>query len=325
VEFPARLHLFIFSLPQIRKKAPKSLKIFVIFNLKTIIMEDLQSLMACLDDISSKIPDGIYLEMADKMKRIHDELNGNTPFHEDSFYYSDDDSELDSNSDDDSGYDSDYNERARRQVGIQIIRDHLIDYVRSMHQVWEKIEKWEKEVKKELPFIKRMTADRKSQAIKQWCVKNVRWAPGGEAGELVGHLSTAAVLTSGWTWKNLMENGLRAIVMDIGTEDEIVRAKRGFMCYDELSLATIQKLPAFEKKIYDDYWREHNEGLIQKRDEARMNVCKYQDLMQQWEMAAREEENKLRQLDAPVFNRDKWDAETGDFWVNDAGRMVDGP
>jgi len=97
------------------------------------------------------------------------------------------------------------------------------------------------------------------------------------------------------------------------------------MCYDELSLATIQKLPAFEKKIYDDYWREHNEGLIQKRDEAKVNVCKYQDLMQQWEMAAREEENKLRQLDARVYARDKWDAETGDFWVNDAGRMVDGP
>jgi len=261
--------------------------------------------------------------MADKLKRIHDELNGNKPFHEDSFYYSSD--EEDSNSDDDSGYDSDYNERARRQVGIQFVRDHLLDYVRSMHQVWVEVQKWEKEVKKELPFIKRMTAFRKSQAIKQWCVKNVRWAPGGEAGELVGHLSTAAVLTSGWTWKNLMENGLRAIVMDIGTEDEIVRANRGFMCYDELSLATIQKLPAFEKKIYDDYWREHNEGLIQKRDEAKANVCKYQDLMQQWEMAAREEENKLRQLDARVYARDKWDAETGDFWVNDAGRMVDGP
>ena len=43
-------------------------------------MEDLQSLMACLDDISSKIPDGIYLDMADKMKRVHDHMNGNKPF-----------------------------------------------------------------------------------------------------------------------------------------------------------------------------------------------------------------------------------------------------
>jgi hypothetical protein len=65
-------------------------------------MEDLQSLMACLDDISSKIPDGLYLEMADKMKRVHDHMNGNKPFHEDTFYYSDDDSELDSDDDSDS-------------------------------------------------------------------------------------------------------------------------------------------------------------------------------------------------------------------------------
>jgi hypothetical protein len=297
-------------------------------------MEDLQSLMACLDNISGKIGDGMYLDMADKLKRIHDKLNGDKPFHEDSFYYSDDDSELDSNSDDDD--DSDYeahneaareaDERARREVSIQIIRDHLLDYVRSMHQVWVEVQKWEKEVKKELPFIKRMTAFRKSQAIKQWCVKNVRWAPGGEAGELVGHLSTAAVLTSGWTWKNLMENGLRAIVMDIGTEDEIARANRGFMCYDELSLATIQKLPAFEKKIYDDYWREHNERLIQNRREANANVRKYEESMQRWEMCAREQENKLRELDAHVYDRDRWDAENHHFWVDDVtGRLVNGP
>jgi hypothetical protein len=44
-----------------RQNQPKSLEIFVIFNLKTINMEDLQSVMACLDDISSKIGDGMYL------------------------------------------------------------------------------------------------------------------------------------------------------------------------------------------------------------------------------------------------------------------------
>ncbi len=290
--------------------------------------------MACLDDISSKIGDGMYLDMADKMKRIHDKLNGNKPFHEDPFYYSSD--EEDSNSDYDS--DSDYyerarrgvrnaeaDERARREVRIQIIRDHLLDYVRSMHQVWVEVQKWEKEVKKELPFIKRMTADRKKLAIKEWCVKNVRWAPGGEAGELVGHITTTVPFSS-WTWKNLVENGLRAIVMDIGTEDEIVRAERGFMCYDELSLATIQKLPAFEKKIYDNYWREHNEVLIQNRREANAKVREHEEIMQRWEMCAREEENKLRQLGARVYDRDRWDAESHDFWVDDVtGRLVNGP
>jgi len=63
-------------------------------------MEDLRSLMACIDDISSKIPDGLYLEMANKMKRVHDHMNGNKAFHEDTFYYSDDDSELESEEDD---------------------------------------------------------------------------------------------------------------------------------------------------------------------------------------------------------------------------------
>ena len=67
-------------------------------------MEDLQSLMACLDDISSKIPDGLYLEMADKMKRVHDHMNGNKPFHEDTFYYSDDDSVSESDDDSDSDF-----------------------------------------------------------------------------------------------------------------------------------------------------------------------------------------------------------------------------
>ena len=121
-------------------------------------MEDLQSLMACLDAISGKIGDGMYLDMADKMKRIHDKLNGDKPFHEDPFYYSD---EEDSNSDDDSDYEAhiertvrsieatrEADERARREVSIQIIRDHLLDYVRSMHQVWVEVQKWEKEVKK---------------------------------------------------------------------------------------------------------------------------------------------------------------------------------
>jgi len=303
-------------------------------------MEDLQSLMACLDDISGKIGDGMYLDMADKLKRIHDKLNGDKPFHEDSFYYSDDDSELDSNSDDDD--DSDYeahneaareaDERARREVSIQIIRDHLLDYVRSMHQAWAEVQKWEKEVKKEQarapPLITRMTTARKKRAIQRWCEKNVHCATGGEAGEFVGHITTT-VPHSSWTWKNLVENGLRAIVMEIGTDNEIVRAKRGFMCYDELSLATIQKLHAFEKKIYDDFkdecnsLRSINDTFI---ENAKANVCKYEESMQRWEMCAREQENKLRELGARVYARDSWDAEFRDFWVDDDdGLLVDDP
>jgi len=65
-------------------------------------MEDLQSLMSCLDEISSAIGDGMYLQMADKLKNIHSKLNGNKPFHEDTFYYSDEDE------DEDDANDSDY-------------------------------------------------------------------------------------------------------------------------------------------------------------------------------------------------------------------------
>ena len=114
--------------------------------------------------------------------------------------------------------------------------------------------------------------------------------------------------------------------MEIGTEEEIEKAKRKNMCYDDLSLATLKKLPAFEKKIYDDYKREHNEGFLQNRREANANVRKYEELMQKWEECAREEEHKLSVLGARVYDRDRWDAENHHFWVDDVtGRLVNGP
>ena len=62
-------------------------------------MEDLQSLMTCLDEISGQISDGMYLKMTDKFKRVYDKLNGDKPFHEDEFYYSDTASDDESDSD----------------------------------------------------------------------------------------------------------------------------------------------------------------------------------------------------------------------------------
>jgi len=161
-------------------------------------MEDLQSLMTCLDEISGQISDGMYLKMTDKFKRVYDKLNGDKPFHEDEFYYSD------TASDDES--DSDYesprpavrapfapNLDRRRLSDIAHLRDQLLDYVKKMHQEYRVLMKWEKEARRTWTPIKRMTAFRKTQAIKLWCENNVRWASGGEAGELVGYLSTAAV------------------------------------------------------------------------------------------------------------------------------------
>lgn len=285
-------------------------------------MEDLQSLMACLDDISSKIGDGMYLDMANKLKRIHNKLNGDKPFHEDSFYYSSD--EEDSNSDYDS--DSDYNERARRQVTIQLIRDHLLDYVRSMHQVWVDVQKWEKEVKKVIPLIKRMSPVRKAEAIHAFCRKCCDSGKVEDDAALVGLLPRADTFREAWTWKRLVDNGLRAIVMEIGTEEEIEKAKRKNMHYDDLSLATLKKLPAFEKKIYDDYKRGYNDEVVENRREANAKVREHEESMQRWEMCARREEDKLRELGARVYDRDRWDAEAHDFWVDDInGRLVNGP
>jgi hypothetical protein len=43
-------------------------------------------------------------------------------------------------------------------------------------------------------------------------------------------------------------------------------------------------------------------------------------------MCAREEEHKLSVLGARVYDRDRWDAEAHDFWVDDVnGLLVNGP
>ena len=283
-------------------------------------MEDLRNLMACIDEISSQIPDGMYLKMADQMKRVHEHMNGNKSIHDDTFYYSDDDSVLDS--DDDSDSDFSPNLDRTRLSDIALLRDQLLDRVKKMHEEYKVLMKCEKEARRTWTPIKRMTAFRKTQAIKLWCENNVRWAPGGEAGELVGYLSTAAVNgpTSGWTWKNLMENGLRTIVLEIGTEEEKVP---DFVYYDDLSLKTIQKLPAFEKKIYDDYKEECQRRWYVAIQNAKLKVVESKAKMAGFEMFCVDRESELRLADAPVYHRDYWESATNEFWVGENERMVD--
>jgi len=280
-------------------------------------MEDLRNLMACIDEISSQIPDGMYLKMADQMKRVHDHMNGNKSIHDDTFYHSDDDSELES--DDDSDSDFAPNLDRTRLSDIALLRDKLLDVVKKMHEEYKVLMKCEKEARRTWTPINRMTAFRKSQAIKQWCENNVRWAPGGEAGELVGHISTAAAYHS-WTWKNLVENGLRTIVLEIGTEEEKVP---NFVYYDELSLKTLQKLPAFEKKIYDDYKEECQRKMTEYFNNAKLKVVESKATMTGFEMFCVDTERELEQLDAPVYGRDYWESASCEFWVGENGRMVD--
>lgn len=270
-------------------------------------MEDLQSLMSCLDEISNVIGDGMYLSMADKLKNIHNKLNGDRPFHEDSFYYSDED-------DDDSDYETEH-------THIESIRRELLEYVKCMHAEWRNVENWTKVVENISP-IKRMTAARKQQAIHRWCERSRGWRPGGTAGDLIGcgPIVTGSIF---WNWKNLMKNGLHAIVMEIGTEEEIEKAKRKNMHRDDLSLATLKKLPAFEKKIYDDFKESQNEKIFDRRDKAIENVRLHEERMTQYERYAQEEEDKLREHGAVVYGRDYWNPETRDFFVNNDGKMVD--
>jgi hypothetical protein len=261
----------------------------------------------------------MYLKMADQMKRVHDHMNGNRSIHDDTFYYSDDDSELDS--DDDSDSDFAPNLDRTRLSDIALIRSQLLDHVKKMHEEYKVLMKWEKEARRTWTPIKRMTAFRKSQAIKQWCEKNVRWATGGEAGELVGRLSTAGADGCGaWTWKNLMENGLRAIVMEIGTEEEKVP---DFVYYDDLSLKTIQKLPAFEKKLHDDYKEECQRKWYVALQNAKLKVVEAKAEMSRLEMLCVDTEAELRLADAPVYGRDYWESAPCEFWVGENGRMVD--
>ena len=289
-------------------------------------MEDLRNLMACIDEISSQIPDGMYLKMADQMKRVHEHMNGNKSIHDDTFYYSDDDSVLES--DDDSDSDFAPNLDRTRLSDIALLRDKLLDCVKKMHEEYKVLMKWEKEARRtDWTPIKRMTAFRKTQAIKLWCEKNTRWAPGGEAGELVGHLSTAAVPTSGWTWENLVENGLRSIVVEIAAEEEKValanRLGWAAVYYDELSLKTLQKLPAFEKKIYDDYKEECQRKMTEYFENAKLKVAESKAKMTGLEMFCVDRESELRLADACVYHRDYWESATNEFWVGDNGRMVD--
>ena len=295
-------------------------------------MEDLQSLMTCLDEISGQISDGMYLKMTDKFKRVYDKLNGDKPFHEDEFYYSD------TASDDES--DSDYgsprpavrapfapNLDRTRLSDIARLRDQLLDHVKKMHEEYKVLMKWEKEARRTWTPIKRMTAFRKTQAIKLWCEKNTRWAPGGEAGELVGRLSTAAVPTSEWTWEKLVENGLRTIVVEITTEEEKVALANRLgwapVYYDELSLKTIQKLPAFEKKIYEDYKEECQRKWYVALQNAKLKVVESKAEMSRLERFCVDREIELRLADACVYHRDYWESAVNEFWVSDSGRMVD--
>jgi hypothetical protein len=262
-------------------------------------MEDLRSLMACLDDISSKIPDGIYLEMANKMKRVHDHMNGNKSVHEDTFYGDDDGDAIRLRA----------RERAREDIRdnayLAQIRNEIKAMVMRMRGEFKYLKKLDKDVTKTVQ-IKRMTAQHKSGAIKAWCE---RMASVAGQHRLVGCVSSVgATEDGGWTWKNLVEWGLRTIVMEIGTEDEIERAKEGLMFRDDLSLETLQKLPAFEKKIYTDFKESENKHRLGIVEVFNQKITGTEEELLKLQDGCLEREALLRRNGAHVECRAFWDA-----------------
>jgi len=281
-------------------------------------MEDLRGLMACLDEIASQIPDGIYLKMADQMKRVHDHMNGNKPIHEDTFYYSDDDSEFESDDDSDSDFEVPTVENRRlRELEYQKLRDEIFGLVKQMHAEYKVLEKWDKETRRDCTPIKRMTTWRKGRAIMTWCDKsNKFWTPTRDSRELVCGCTDQFAL---WKWKNLVEYGMKMIVFEIGTEAEKASASRGFICQDDLSLKTLQKLPAFEKQIYEEYKEECHRKWNSCVEDAKKKVKESEEKMNTLEKACIQREYLIGGFLCDREWRDYWDLDT---YVFTTGRTV---
>jgi hypothetical protein len=208
-----------------------------------------------------------------------------------------------------------------RMRDIRKLKDEIVGLVKQMHAEYKNLFKFDKVATSTYGGIKRMTVRHKSEAIKFWCevqfdfgevlpnVKHPEWDTVNEA-IFVGCVSSVgATEDGGWTWKNLMEWGLRMIVMEIGTEDEIERAKRGLMFYDELSLKTLQKLPAFEKKIYDDYKEECHGKWNSNVEDAEKKVRESEKKMDTLEKACIEREYILGDYNVEREWRDYWSLE----------------
>jgi len=246
------------------------------------------------------------------MKRVHDHMNGNKSVHEDTFY-----------DDDDAAIRLRARERAREDIRdnayLAQIRNEIKAMVMRMRGEFKYLKKLDKDVTKTVQ-IKRMTAQHKSGAIKAWCevqfdfgevLPNVElheWDTVSEA-IFVGCVSSVgATEDGGWTWKNLVEWGLRTIVLEIGTEDEIERAKEGLMFRDDLSLKTLQKLPAFEKKIYTDYKEIENKHILGIVEVFNQKIKGTEEELLKLQDGCLEREARLRRNGAHVECREFWDA-----------------
>jgi hypothetical protein len=99
-------------------------------------------------------------------------------------------------------------------------------------------------------------------------------------------------------------------VLEIGTDEEKFA---DFVCYDELSLKTLQKLPAFERQIYKDYKEECHRKWNSNVEDAEKKVRESEEKMNALETACIQREYLLGGYGAERGWRDFWSIDRKEF------------
>lgn len=281
-------------------------------------MEDLKCLMTYLDEISHKIGDGMYLNMADKIKRVHENLTDAKTNDNDIFYYTSDDDNND--------------EEQRLQEHIQCLRHDISESIEKMHEEYDNMKKYYKYII-DCKLIQRITSRIKQESIEYWCHKNINMVSVRDEHQYIDStpqnwyhtdlIGSCDGKINSWTWGNLLEHGLRTIVIEIGNEGEISIAKKGFIHLDELSLSTLKKLPDFEKQIYNEYRDIRNVAISNMKNLWELEYKKSQGILEILEFKCASCEEQLRVLNEPIYTRDFWDVEEDILFSGT--RMIDTP
>ena len=286
-------------------------------------MEDLTNLMTYIDQISGKIPENLYLEMMNSMKRIHTSMSGNIAFHEDAFYYTSDEDNYqipDEYTNDELFIHSPHSLSIDAQ--LEEIDNHLEDIrdvICQMEMAWNNMLNYRDErdilINSNNNSIRRITHKIKQDAIEDWCERNKCFAFSGEACELVGHKNNTIVYHhEDWTWDRLMKYGLFAILHNIGSDEDVRSIQRGVKLeLDDITLKTYKCLIGYEKSIYSSYKsvtnhkREYNKRRIADIDEMICSICHQLSTLQD---SCVSKEDKLSELGYSVPGLDHWNGET---------------
>jgi hypothetical protein len=287
------------------------------------IMEDLTNLMTYIDQISGKIPENLYLEMMNSMKRIHASMSGNIAFHEDTFYYTSDEDNYQIQTD----YPNDelfiHSPRSLSiDAQLEEIDNHLEDIrdvTYQMQMAWNNMLNYRDErdilINSNNNNIRRITYKIKQDAIEDWCERNKCFTFSGEACELVGHENKNTVYHhEDWKWDRVMKYGLSAILYNIGSDEDVTSLRSGVKLeLDDITLKTYKCLIGYEESIYSSYKsvtnhkREYNKRRIANIDEMICRICHQLSILQE---SCASKEEKLSELGYSVPGRDHWNGET---------------